>query len=982
MAALEINSALLRERIPTITLGASGVVGTAAATVDIVSNIGVTASAAGLTFTLPNPTDTRSGLSTVVMNTGANIFSMYANSVKPSQYIELIWGIEDLSWHSPSVPQESAADFWRSGSLAGITPDGATDTQDAIFRSGQTVVDTGTVADSGLTLDDLRATHANISYMSSMVENQNTAIGVNNAGKVVLANGVGVPDVRATNLNPQDYAAGVSQAFKQTSAIGMTGITGLQTYVNLTTTRRYATTTDFSGGPVRQDVDLDDGRQYFRVSTGATTWGPWLLEASGRARNLQERFTSQATTKISLAGEVRWDGFYHVMTRGTNSVEPNGHFRIDMPADAFAVPVAGGGTRAVVPAVAGSSVDTGGILLNTWDSLYYKHPVGQSAGSVPANFLIVPYLANTQANSVFTEADDWIMVARRGDASEFTLGTGDVTGIGGQVGRGGFISTANWQAMKQRVMGDGYFFVPAGNSAFNLAFGFTGTIRWIDGGSTPGVNSTGYVDAGQADKLVGKAIRGVNGAANRAWRLMTAAEKPGWFGGAQRGTNPILAASTTVVDLNDNETLYYVRNMNGAAGQGEWVVAGYSGLVSTPIHWLPIASKQTTGGHSTTQLLLGGVQYALKAGDARYTSTNDAAIDAIRKTQNITHKGLKYCRFALATQFAGAGANGLLSSAFGIYSSWDDNTLIYGISDGYSNFGNQYTWLNPPTNGYQIPAVSTNSNVTRTVKTIGGRRYIPLGVWEALFWIPPAYTGGTTSVDGDWVISYYGSGNQHLPPSAVMVLKYAGAVSSASGIGPAKTRIKFADGTYMQPGYTYPPSLATEFEYDMAQGSGDWRAITVAGGTVAARTSPGMTAPMTAVAGVIGNYGAPYSAFFRYLPNDSDPRGQIEIEGLISLDGDVANGSVIAFLPGVFVRGNPIQMAQLTASTFADAKNIPVQIRYSNATINGQSGTQVVAQSGFIGASNPYRTLGANGGASAAGVNQWVSLGPLTLPHA
>jgi hypothetical protein len=347
----------------------------------------------------------------------------------------------------------------------------------------------------------------------------------------------------------------------------------------------------------------------------------------------------------------------------------------------------------------------------------------------------------------------------------------------------------------------------------------------------------------------------------------------------------------------------------------------------------------------------------------------------------IIHKGLKYCRFTLATQFAGAGANGLLGSAFGIYSSWDDNTLIYGISDGQASFGNQYTWLNAPANGYQIPVVTTNGNITRTVKTIGGRRYIPLGVWEALFWIPPANIGGGASSDGDYVISYYGSANQHLPPSAVMVLKYEGALSGASGNGVAKTRIKFADGTYIQPGNTYPPSIATEFEYDHAQGSGDWRAVTVAGGTAAARTSPGMTAPMPAVAGVLGAYSAPYTAFFRYLPNDADPRGQIEIEGILALNGDVANNSVIAFMPGVFVRGNPIQMAQLTASTFADDKNIPVQVRYTNATINGQVGIQIVATAGFT-AANPYRTLGANGGASAAGANAWLSLGPLTLPHA
>jgi hypothetical protein len=698
------------------------------------------------------------------------------------------------------------------------------------------------------------------------------------------------------------------------------------------------------------------------------------------ARNLQDRFTSQATTKVSTNSEVRWNGFYYIMTYGTNTTEPNGYFRIDMPANGFAVPVADGTTRAVVAATAGSSLLTGGIPLNNWETLYYKQPTGAGSTFVPGNLLIVFYATNTQNNSIFTESDDWIMIARRDDGSTIQLGTGDIVGFGAQIGRGGYATSAEWAAMKQRVMGSGYFFSPGGNTTTPTAFGFTGTIRWMGGGSTANINNAGYVDA--SNRTVGQVVRGVNNAAARAWRLMTAAEKPGWFGGMQRGLDPIVAATSTVVDLNDNETLYYVPNIDvGAVNTGEWVVVGYSGSTPVAEHWLPVASRQLTGGNSTLQVLLGGVQYALKAGDARYTSTNDGTIDAVKRMHTIIHKGLKYCRFALATQFAGAGANGLLGSSSGIYSSWDDNTLIYGISDGFASFGNLHTWLNAPTNGYQIPVVSTNSNITRTVKTIGGRRYIPLGTWEALYWIPPSYIAGTTSVDGDWVISYYGSANQHLPPSAVMVLKYEGALSSASGNGVSKTRIKFADGTYMQPGNTFPPSLATEFEYDHAQGSGDWRAVTVAGGTVAARTSPGMTAPMTAVAGVIGNYGAPYSASFRYLPNDADPRGQIEIEGLISLNGDVANGSVIAFMPGVSVRGNPIQMAQLTASTFADDKNIPVQVRYINATINGQTGIQVVAAAGFT-AANPYRTLGANGGASAAGANLWLSLGPLTLPHA
>jgi hypothetical protein len=357
-------------------------------------------------------------------------------------------------------------------------------------------------------------------------------------------------------------------------------------------------------------------------------------------------------------------------------------------------------------------------------------------------------------------------------------------------------------------------------------------------------------------------------------------------------------------------------------------------------------------------------------------------MDSLRRNQNISHKGLKYCRWTLATQFAGTGANGLLGSASGIYSSWDDNTLIYGISDGYSNFGNQYSYINPPTAGYNIPVVSTNSNITRTVKTIGGKRYIPLGVWEALFWIPPAYTSGTGSVDGDFVISYYGNANQHLPPSAVMVLKYEGTGSSASGIGAVKNRIKFADGTYIQPGLSFPPSLALELANDHAQGSGDWRAVTVAGGTVAARTAPGMSAPLPAVAGVVGQYGAPFTAFYRYNTLDSDPRGQIEIEGLIQLSGNIVGTQTVAFLNGVQVRGNPIYMAQMNRSTSADAQPIPVQVRFTNQAINGQNGVAIQVFGGSGDTLNNYATLGPNGTAQAAGVPQWLSLGPVTLPHA
>ena len=973
----EINGYLLRERLPVITLAANGPVGAAATTVDVVSHIGVTASAANLIFTLPVPSDTRSGRDLIVTNTGANAFTVLGMRIDSNRFSQFIWDATELAWQAPAVPLASGADFFRSGSLTGLMPDGTTDTQDAIYRSGQVVIDTGAVGDGGLTLDDLRSRNSTQAAAgeAGVTDTNMTAVGVDLLGKVRLSNALAYPDLRATNPNPQDFAAGTYYALKQSTTVGLTGAgyIGIPTYVGLETTRRHAQAGDFSGGPVIQRVFLEDGRSYYRVSTGATTWGAWNLECVGR-QAMQPRFTSQATTKISITGEVRWAGVYNVMTTGTNAAEPAGHFRIEMPADGFLVPVAGGGTRAVVAATAGSAVDTGGIRLNTWETLWYRHPYGQGPAFVPGNLMIVPHTANTNTSGPFLNPDEWIKIAARDDAGVFSLGTGDVVGLGSQTGRGGKITADNWTATKARAMGDGYYFSPGGNTAVPTAFGFTGTIRWIDGGSTPSVNGAGYRDVGA--RTAGIAVRGVNGAANRVWRLMTAAEKPGWFGGALRGNNPIVAASSTVVDLNDNETLYFVPNIESTNGsEGQWVVAGWSGLVSTPVHWLPIASRQVTGAHSTIQVLVGGMQYALRAGDATYTTTPaDHYKDA--KHRKVTHKGLKFCRWTQNAFFAGAAANGQPAggSAQGVLISWDDNTLMYGISDGYVSWGNQYSYINAPAVGAQIPVTVTNSNVTRVVQNISGRKYVPLSYWEALYWIPPAYSGGAGSVDGDFVIGFY-NGTHCIPSNAIMVAKVEGAVGFPIGAGANKTRVQFADGTYIQPGIALVTGAPAQ--NDHAQGTGDWRPLVYPG-----QTGPGMSAAMPAVPGVLGAYAAPYTAFYNYRTVDDDPRGNIHLEGIISLNADVAASGRLAFLPGVNVRGFPIVPVLISATTLGENHTIMGQVRFQNATVNGSTGVEILAWGGSFTAANPQRTLGANGGASAAGVPQYVSLNNIILPHA
>jgi hypothetical protein len=982
---MEINSFALYEQVDLAALGANGPVGTAAATVDIVAHVGVTASAANLVFTLPNPTDTRNGRIIRVTNKGANAFTMYGLNIAASNYATFLW--DAGAWHTAAAT--SGTDFWRTPIATGALPDGVTDVQDTIERTGQVIINTGTVNDSGLRLDDLRGMTSGYGGTDGTFS---TAIGVDNAGKVVLSNSIFSPDSRNVNDTPDQYAPGYYVEFKTATVVGFdntaaNGPTAGQTYVGLETFRRYGYSADLSGGPVQQRVQMDDGREYYRNSLTATTWTPWTVKTNLQSEfNLQDLLQMNGTAKVSLTGEVRWTNRLITMTAGVTPQEQSGYHDIAMPADGATVPVQGGGTRTVIAATAGQSGATGGIPLNIWETLWYRAVRGTGNGAVSANFLITPY--NTNANTAVpgmlneasypgTHAGEWIRVVSRDDTNKFKWGTGDVLGLGGQFGGGHDLTIAHWSAMKARVHLGGYAYATFA-TAFPQRFGMTGIIRWIDGGVTQYINNNGYVDVNQTGRAAGVPVIGVNGAATRAWETVTAADAIAKFGGAQRGVDQISAAST-VVQINDNETLYYAPDLpNSTPGNGgTWYITGYSGTVSIPVHWLPVASYQVTGANSTLQVLLGGVQRSLRAGEAVYMGKSDGDVDRLHRRMGVTYAGIKYTRWGQSPYFAGAAANALITGAEAILVSWEANRMTYGISDGYASWGNQYQYINVPAVGTAIPVVDTNGAVARTrvVEAISGRPYIPLGNTDALWFIPPAYISGGGSANGDFVISNYAS-NHSVPPGAVRVAHWN---SPQGPVGNAqKSRVFWGDGTTSQPGTGFASATAAlRVENDQAQGSGDWRLVTVAG-----QTAPGMAAAIPAVAGVVGPYAAPYTAFYRYNTIENDPRGQIEIEGLILLNNNIIGTQTIAFLSGVQVRGQPIYMAQMTRTTSGDAQPIPVQLRFVNQTINGQNGVAVQMFGDSGNTTNDYATLGPNGGAQAAGTPQWVSLGPLTLPHA
>ena len=103
---MEINSPLLREKLAVnFTLAANGVIGTAPTAVDIVSHIGVIASAAGLVLTLPAPTDTRAGRDFRVVNAGALAFELHNKLVGVNDYAD--FNFDGAAWRS-EAPSASA----------------------------------------------------------------------------------------------------------------------------------------------------------------------------------------------------------------------------------------------------------------------------------------------------------------------------------------------------------------------------------------------------------------------------------------------------------------------------------------------------------------------------------------------------------------------------------------------------------------------------------------------------------------------------------------------------------------------------------------------------------------------------------------------------------------------------------------------------------------------------------------------------------
>lgn len=881
---MEVNGPLLIERLNLGNFPVGGTIGLSTATVDVVAGIGINQTTAGQTLTLPVPTDTRDGRSISIANSGTQSFTVSGVVIAPNNYSSFEY--HGGTWRS--LTAIAASDYWRSDPT-NLIPDGVNDTTEAIIRNGQVKITTAVASDSGLTVTDLRGgTGITSGAYRAGIETGNTvtATGVDLNGKVRLSNSLAVTDSRAINTTPQDYPMGTYEEFKQSTSLGF-AVPNVPTYVQTHTNRQYGFLTDFSGGPVRQDIDLPDGRQYFRLSTSATTWGAWMLESKPASDfDMQNMLELNGTAKVSLTGEISWTNRLITMTAGVRSQETSGYHDIGMPAVGTAIPVSNGTTVTVIAATAGQTGLSGGIPLAQWQSLWYYIPRNTGNGNAPANFRIQNYNDSNLVNglngtaNLDLDSSEWVRICSRDDQNQFNWGTGDKARPGYQFGLGMDTQEVIERAAdKGRYLSNGYAFRPWNLTDVNApSFGFTSYIRSISQGANNGyVMSSGYRDVPTPTN--GLVIYGAFGAANTAWRTNTANDAMYRMGEVFNGSVP---ATAVVMDFPASYySLFWAPDINGGVNAGTWYITNYAFQHAIPPHWVFIAGRRDDDYNKI--VLWNGTE--LNRGDCLWRAAREVSYERSRGT--ITSQGVFDCRWSQANFFSGTAANGLntSNSTSAVLVHWPNSTMMWGMDSSGPHSGN-YIYLQVPSAGYGIPMLDTAGTRTRLVQTISGRRYVPLGQWETLVYIPDPRSPGATSSDRGWFVVNYGD-PRNIPAHSITVASYA-APGVVTGSSINKTRIKMGEGVYIQPGFSL--AVGTPTYGDHATGTSvDWRPIVVAG-----QTPPAGVAAIPAVTGLSNN-----NTSFRYMASQSEARGRVEMSGYVNAATAIPDGTVIAFLPGV-----------------------------------------------------------------------------------
>ena len=115
VAALDVNGAEVLRDV-TVTLTADGVVGTAAATVDITSTLNVDTALPNGVFTLPTPTNITAGRRLTVYNKTANSFSVDGVSINPGELALFQW--DGTQWSKATGLASIEVNYWETVTAA------------------------------------------------------------------------------------------------------------------------------------------------------------------------------------------------------------------------------------------------------------------------------------------------------------------------------------------------------------------------------------------------------------------------------------------------------------------------------------------------------------------------------------------------------------------------------------------------------------------------------------------------------------------------------------------------------------------------------------------------------------------------------------------------------------------------------------------------------------------------------------------------
>jgi hypothetical protein len=653
-----------------------------------------------------------------------------------------------------------------------------------------------------------------------------------------------------------------------------------------------------------------------------------------KQQNHNAVFRVDGMIKASLNGDFGWNGRFIIIGSGVHvDTDSSGYWDIVQPAAGTNISVVGGAARAVTAAAAGLTY--GGIPLNTWETLWYRLPLEAGNSTINANFLIVPY---TQQ---FDPDENWVMVASRSDVNEIRLGDGS-TVMPGHMGTTSVVSELrNLRDQNNNWGGNGVLFVaPTNSGATPNPVGYIGQLRLrIGEGYSGSATDLLYSDCAQANAAAGTIVYDSTGAASgRVWRVMTAAELAKM--GDPREVIGSLATAT-VFDLNQDEGLYWNPTATNTT-TGTWHAISYSASgvngqgFTVPPTWIRFAYKE---GYSNSTHFWNGVNLA--TGD-RWNIQDVEEHQRARVTrQSMAEQGshgTAMCAWTPNPYFAGAGANGVLANPYGVFVKWVGDAAYAGIGMGYSSNvgqadGLQYVQLNMPSNGFAIPVLG-NTAITRVVDPTMG---IPLGPYEALYYVPPTHMGGNASVDAGWMIGYHGI-SQTIPAHAILVAQFtwagkspAGAVGAAapfggSGIGGGNqiySRVWFM-GHWLVPGTTTGPIG----QLDTIGSTEGWRAFIY-----------GAAAGASGAGNVAGVY-AGWPAAYRIVCEKDVP--VLRTKGILQFTAatTISAGNVLAFIPGVGQTNNHMFLAH--GSSNAASTMFLVDLRLQAATVGGINGVQVV----------------------------------------